>query len=106
MLNPGRSNTTKFIDAIEGWAGNIPANEEVNDTVASYNKKSYIENIVKEARQLVEYNEWLVGLEIALSNLHEVGIKLSEEILQYAENALKKAPESDWFNDLHLLKNK
>lgn len=104
MHKSGPTETKKFIDALEAWAQTISENEEVQGTHNSKrNKKQYINNIVREAQEMLKVGEWLVGLEITLDNLHEAGCKIDVGMLQHAENALKNIPDHAWLKDLYLL---
>lgn len=69
-------------------------------------KAAYIENEVREARYLIEYNEWFIAFENLLTNLHEINYKMDSELIEYAKQLFLLADVSQseqklwWLDDL------
>lgn len=96
-MNIGKTRTIEFIDILESFSRK--ANEGAFYTHSrgeKCNEKQYLEHLVKEARELIKYNEWHVALENTVDNLLEIDYKLDSNVLDLASAAFKAAAnESD-----------
>lgn len=99
-MNIGKSKTIEFIKKLEILAGSVDELRVVRDESGEYNEKNYLQNLVKEANELIAYHEWLIALENTLDNLHEVNYKLSDDILELAEAALESVPDKSGRQEL------
>lgn len=86
MENNSEKYTIEFVNYIECLSTTASTNS-IAET--GYNEKAYLEKLVKDAREYIKYNEWIVGLEILLDNLYEVDYKIDKKYLEIAKNALK-----------------
>ena len=89
-MNVGKTKAIEFIDMLEVLSQR--ATEDILWTDSrgkKYNEKQYLEHLVKEARELIKYNEWLVALENAVDNLLEIDYKLDSNVLALASAAFK-----------------
>ena len=89
--NVGHQKTTEFINQLESLAQGIDGKNVNKIRNGENNEKEYLELLVKEARELLQYNEWLVALENTIDNLCEIDYKLEDEVIQLAVMALEAA---------------
>lgn len=90
-----------FILQIEEFIKVSNGDALVSDKCGQYNKVIYLENVVLEAREFINFGESRIALENMLENIIEVGIVLDqnaiflarkafgEDITAYNENLLK-----------------
>ena len=90
-MNIGKEKTNEFINSIENLLVSIDDSRMVSDPAGNYNEKDYLGRLVKNARELVFYGEWLIALENAVDNLCGINYKLDTDILDLAESALLSA---------------
>lgn len=91
QLKTGYQKTIEFINQLGLLAQSIDGkslNKIQND---ERKEKEYLELLVKEARELLRFNEWLVALENTIDNLCEIDYKLEEKVIQLAVTALEAA---------------
>lgn len=88
-MNVGKQKAIEFIDKLESTLENVDTNNIVENAFNSYNEKEYLENLIKEARELIKYNEWGIALENTIDNLLEVNYKLDDDLITSAVDALK-----------------
>ncbi|WP_343614528.1 hypothetical protein [Flavobacterium sp.] len=88
-MNVGKQRAIEFIDKLESTLENVDTNNIVENAFNSYNEKEYLENLIKEARELIKYNEWGIALENTIDNLLEVNYKLDDDLITSAVDALK-----------------
>lgn len=105
MENIGHNKTTEFINQLELLSIKADKERMIESVGGKYCEKDYLVHLVKEARELLKYNEWLIALENTLDNLCEVDYKLEGEILDLASDAMKVAANlSDRAGLIELLK--
>ncbi len=78
----GKRLTNSFIDELEKIV-NSPDSENSNLYLTED-----VKHIIKEARELLDYNEWLIALENTIDNLYEIDIRLPSYIINIAKDAL------------------
>lgn len=76
-----------FIAQIESIQISCNPYERVKDERGEYSKSFYLENLVKEAKELIKHGEYKVSLENLLENLYEVSIYLDESVINLAFKA-------------------
>src|SRR6476619_4592482 len=61
-------------------------------------EKDFLKQIIADASDLVEHNEWGVALENLIDNLYEVDFKIDDMAVMLAEDALKACgfDYADW----------
>lgn len=83
--------TRQFIDKLENLAKEESSKKEFIQAfmpqTRKYQKSYYLKYVVGEARDFLQYNEWLIALENTVDNLYETDIKLDVEILDVARMA-------------------
>lgn len=85
-----------FVDQIDLLAQEAADGKEKRD----------LEYMVKEARDLLKYNEWFIAFEILTSNLAEIGYKMDQELIDSAKEIYLKANPSEseetlwWLNEM------
>lgn len=78
----------EFIKRIELLLENTRQTEYVQDAAGSYLKRTYLEHLIHEAKELEKYGEYRIALENTLENLNEVSLSIDEETANLARNAL------------------
>lgn len=94
MTNYGRIKTIDFFNELERLTHETDPESFVEDSAGRYNEKEYLTGIVNESRELINYGEWFVALEIAVDNLYEVDYKLSNQMIELAEFVFKHVSEN------------
>lgn len=85
-----------FVDQIDLLAQEAVDGEE----------KRNLEYMVKEARDLLKYNEWFIAFEILTSNLAEIDYKMDQELIDSAKEIYLKTDSSQseetlwWLNEM------
>ncbi len=80
--NPKKDLAIAFINEIEILALKMDYGIiHRNSTGYESDVKACLEHIVKDSRELIEYNEWGIAIENALVNLYEIDFKLDAAIL-------------------------
>ena len=54
--------------------------EQVEDDKGSYQTNDYIDNVISETKELIEYNEVVIALENMLENLYEVSLCIDDHV--------------------------
>ena len=54
--------------------------EQVEDGKGSYQTNNYIDNVIFETKELIEYNEVVIALENMLENLYEVSLCIDDHV--------------------------
>ncbi|GEM_PF-1812432 len=106
-MNAGKLKTIEFINELELLSETINSDSIVKDVFNSYNELKYIERLIKEARELIQYNEWIIALENTISNLFEIDYKLNINLINLAIDAFKscKAVDESILKCLREMKN-
>lgn len=85
-----------FVDQIDLLAQGAIEGEE----------KQHLEYMVKEARDLLKYNEWFIAFEILTSNLADIGYKMDASLIDSAKEIYLKTDPSQseetlgWLDEL------
>ena len=77
----------KFIYHIEELAKVSDKSDYVQDSLGRYNKVTYLEDCIIEAKRLIAYGESQIALENMLENLYEVSIQLDKDVVDLARQA-------------------
>ena len=80
----------EFIKQIEELSKANDKKDYVRDSCGSYLKSSYLDDLVTETRELMEYGEYKIALEMMLDNLDEVSIVLDEKMIHLARRMIGK----------------
>jgi len=61
-------------------------------------EKEFIRKIISDTWELIEHNEWGVGLENLLSNLYDINFKVDGKAIELAKTAIEicKMNYEDW----------
>lgn len=89
--------TIEFLRHIE-TLGQQSSDRSVNGFRGEEAEKEVIRKIISDTWDLIEHNEWGVGLENLLSNLHEIDFKAIEKAIELAKTAIEacKMNYEDW----------
>lgn len=53
------------------------------------NQKELLKRYIKDTKDLIEYNECVIGLENLLQNIHEIDFKIDEKAIELAKEAIE-----------------
>lgn len=76
-----------FINHIEELAKVSDKSDYLQDSSGRYNKVTYLEDCINEAKRLIAYGESQIALENMLENLNEVSIQLDKDVVKLARQA-------------------
>jgi hypothetical protein len=87
----------EFLRHIEAL-GQQSSDRSVNGFRGEETEKEFIRKIISETWELIEHNEWGIGLENLLSNLHEIDFKVDGKAIELAKTAIEtcKMNYEDW----------
>ena len=87
-MNLGKKQTIEFINQIELMAEDANAGKMLNSIIETCDEKIFIQNLVINARELIEYNEWLIALENTIDNMYEFDFTLDSKLVDLGIEAL------------------
>lgn len=80
----------EFIKELEKRSKVCDSDKYVNDKAGAYLESAVLEDLILEAKELIQYGELEVALENILENLHELSISLDTKIIDLARRAFGK----------------